>query len=294
MNRQVAKWLFETSAIQVCPPNKPFWYTSGRIGPFYVNTHFLYGNEEKANGFLKQIDTLMQDHLSCSRKMEELVLENLTQDSIYAGVIESMVQKIKCEVPLAEITAISAGERRDWFFSFAIAHLLGKPHVTLFKDKDAILYTGLHVAKQSGFPDHGMSVKADDCNGMKFLHIADLITTASSYQRAWVPAIKNLHAEMPYSLVVVDRLQGGRECLSALGVESLALINVESTLFEMAVNEGVLEESQLIMVQQYMKDPEGSMKAFVQEHPEFMENALQSDEKTKLRAKLCIDSGFYS
>jgi len=224
----------------------------------------------------------------------ELILENLTRDPIYAGVIETMIKTIQTDVPLAEITAISAGERRDWFFSFAVAHLLGKPHLTLFKDMDTVLYTGLYVLKQAGFPDPGTSIKAEDCSGMKFLHIADLITTASSYQRAWVPAIKQRHAEMPYSLVVVDRLQGGSECLSELGVRSLALISVEATLFEMAVQEGVLEESQLAMVQQYMKDPEGSMKEFVQKHPEFMANALRSDEKTVARAKLCIEGGFYS
>ena len=49
-NEKLIKWLFETNAFRVCPENEPFWYTSGTIGPYYINTHFLYGSEEKGNG----------------------------------------------------------------------------------------------------------------------------------------------------------------------------------------------------------------------------------------------------
>ena len=36
------------------------------------------------------------------------------------------------------------------------------------------------------------------------------------------------------------------------------------------------------------------MKKFLIAHPEFLENALASDEKTASRAKLCIDSNLYN
>ena len=32
--------LFETHAFKVAEANNPFWYTSGKIGPYFVNTHF--------------------------------------------------------------------------------------------------------------------------------------------------------------------------------------------------------------------------------------------------------------
>ena len=99
---------------------------------------------------------------------------------------------------------------------------------------------------------------------------------------------------MPWSLVVVDRLQGGGEVLAKLGVQSLALTEVRLELFEMAVEAGVLDRDSLPMLQAYMLDPEGAMRTFVAGHPEFMEQALAGDEKTASRARLCVESGFYS
>ena len=34
----LANYLFETNAIRFCDENKPFWYTSGKIGPYFINT----------------------------------------------------------------------------------------------------------------------------------------------------------------------------------------------------------------------------------------------------------------
>ena len=44
----IISYLFETNAIKFCEENKPFWYTSGKIGPYFINTHFVYGNENDA------------------------------------------------------------------------------------------------------------------------------------------------------------------------------------------------------------------------------------------------------
>ena len=294
MHEAVSTWLFETSAIRVCPPNKPFWYTSGRIGPFYVNTHFLYGSEEKASALLKHIDGLLSDPLTCSADIEAHVLENLAQDPVYSGVIGAMAQKVRDAIDVDAIDGISGGERRDWFFSLALANRLGKPHLTLFKDMSAVLYLGAGVPAREDMPAPGTSRRVTELSGMKFLHVADLITTASSYERAWVPAIRALGADMPWSLVVVDRLQGGGALLEKLGVQSLALTEVRVELFEAAAAAGVLDKGSLPMLRAYMADPEGAMRAFVSEHPEFMELALAGDEKTAARARLCLESGFYT
>jgi len=37
----------------------------------------------------------------------------------------------------------------------------------------------------------GKTEELKELNGESVLHIADLITEASSYERAWIPAIKN-------------------------------------------------------------------------------------------------------
>ena len=38
MYSHLVTYLFETRAIRVCPKDKLFWYTSGKIGPYYINT----------------------------------------------------------------------------------------------------------------------------------------------------------------------------------------------------------------------------------------------------------------
>jgi orotate phosphoribosyltransferase len=293
MHDNTAKWLFETSAIRVCPENKPFWYTSGRIGPFYINTHFLFGSEEKANALLKRIDELVADKINCSRQIEAMILDNLDGNSIFRGVINAMVAKIESVIDVSTVDGISGGERRDWFFSLAVAHRLKKPHLTLFKDMDAVLYAGRFLPASPNLPAPGSAVTLKALPGMRFLHVADLITTASSYERSWVPIVRKLGAEMPWSMVVVDRLQGGNECLASLGVESFALTEIRPSLFEAAVKDGVLDASRLGLVLDYMADPEGSMTKFVTEHPEFIEAALAGDEKTAVRARLCLENDYY-
>jgi len=37
----------------------------GTIGPYYINTHFLYGSEEKANKLLEFIDKEKENILKC-------------------------------------------------------------------------------------------------------------------------------------------------------------------------------------------------------------------------------------
>jgi hypothetical protein len=65
INEKLVNWLFETNAVRVCPQDRPFWYTSGTIGPYYINTHFLYGSEEKANSLLKLIDSEKANVFTC-------------------------------------------------------------------------------------------------------------------------------------------------------------------------------------------------------------------------------------
>ena len=44
MENTIIEALFATKAVRVAPENQPFWYTSGRLGPFFINTQFLREN----------------------------------------------------------------------------------------------------------------------------------------------------------------------------------------------------------------------------------------------------------
>ncbi len=278
MNQKLINYLFDTRAVRVCPKDRPFWYTSGRIGPYYVNTHFLYGSEEKANLFLEDINRLMNDRLNCSGAFHKATKENYLKDPIYKGTIDLLVKYIRQHIKLSEVDYISGGERRDWFFSFLVADILDKPHITIFKDMTSVIYY------------KGKTNEQDNIEGASVLHIADLITTASSYERAWVPAIKRINGSMKWSAVVVDRLQGGSNILQRLGVESHALIFINTEIFEKANKKGYIDDSQLKLVLDYMKNPDEFMDNFLLSHPDFLVESLKEGGKIAERARLLIES----
>lgn len=280
----IMSYLFETNAIRICEENKPFWYTSGKIGPYFVNTHFVYGSEQAATELLSFIDEALNDKISLPEKVFKKVLKQYNENEIYKNVINTMKKYIEKNVDISEIDYISGGERRDWFFSNILAHLLNKPHISIYKDLST-------VVSSSNFETSENITKLEN---KKILHIADLITVASSYIRAWIPAIRNLGANICWSCVVVDRMQGGKDKIEAEGIKSLSLVNIDEKLFQKALDLKIINTNQLKMLNGFFKDPDSTMRKFLIEHPEFLENALNSDEKTKKRAKLLVDENLYN
>ena len=280
-DKKLVQWLFETDAVRVCPEGKPFWYTSGTIGPYYINTHFLYGSEKKALGLLEKIDAFKADKLNCPQKLLPLLKANYSDDKIYKGLIDSLLEFIRDNIDLDNFSYISGGERRDWFFSLIIAEMLEKPHITIYKDLSAVI------------TENGETSPAVTVNAANVLHIADLITEASSYERAWIPAIKNICGQLSCSVVVVDRLQGGGELLEKNDVCSFAMVSIDKVFFNHALELGLISSGQYGLLLRYTANPRESMKNFLKEHPEFLKNSLASDEKTRERAQLCIDKRIY-
>ena len=279
----IVSYLFETNALRICPDNKPFWYTSGKIGPYYINTHFLYGSEQDAVDLLKFIDSEKEIKETLPKKVFEKTFKHYNENKIYKNVIDEMLNFIKNNIDVNEIDYISGGERRDWFFSNIIANKLNKPHITIYKD--------LHmIVNDCNFEKEFEQSKVEDS---KVLHIADLITEASSYIRAWIPAIESLGAKIYWSTVVVDRMQGGKEKLENAKIKSLSMINIDENLFKTALNMNIINKNQFDMLKNFYENPDETMRKFLIEHPEFLANALASDEKTASRAKLCIDSNLY-
>ena len=279
----IMSYLFETKAIRFCEENKPFWYTSGKIGPYFINTHFVYGSQEDANSLLSFIDECLADKMTLPEKVFQKVLKQYNENEIYCNVIDFMKDYIVKNIDISEVDYISGGERRDWFFSNIIAYLLDKPHISIYKDLSA-------VVSDSKFEK---TEKITNLENKKVLHIADLITVASSYIRAWIPAIKNIGGQMCWSCVVVDRMQGGKDKIEAEGVKAFSLVNVDNTMFETAYKNNIINEKQLQMLKKFFENPDETMKQFLIEHPDFIENALQSDKKTAKRAKLLVDNNLY-
>lgn len=280
----IISYLFKTNAIRFCEENKPFWYTSGKIGPYFINTHFVYGNEKDAVELLSFIDGALENKEKLPKKVFEKVYKQYQENETYKNVIEIMKKQIEENISIDEIDYISGGERRDWFFSNILAYLLKKPHISIYKDLST-------VVSDYKFET---TTKIENIEGKNVLHIADLITVASSYIRAWIPAIENLNGKMTASCVVVDRMQGGKEKIEERGVKSLSLVQVDKELFKEALEMKIINEKQEDMLEKFFENPDETMRVFLKGHPEFLEQALSSDEKTKKRAKLLLEQDLYN
>ncbi|HEX9060232.1 MAG TPA: orotate phosphoribosyltransferase, partial [Clostridia bacterium] len=242
--------------------------------------HFLFGSEDEANQLLKLIDAEKSDMLKCPFKVLNACMESYSKGGIYKSLIDEMIAFLKEKINVDEVDYISGGERRDWFFSLVIADILGKPHISIFKD---LKYT---VTLKDNICDQSIE-------GGNVLHIADLITEASSYERAWIPAIKGAGANLKHSLVVVDRKQGGTELLEGNGINSFSMVEISKDFFTAVHLMGIINKKQYQIINDYIDNPKDSMRRFMIEHPEFLENSLASDEKTAQRARLCVEKNFY-
>lgn len=286
MSNKLVSYLFKTNAFRVCPENQPFWLTSGLISPYFVNTHFLYGNETDSVNLLdfitKSLET--EEKLNIPGIIFEKVLYQYENNEIFRTTIDSLKTLIEENIDIDSIDYISGGERRDWYFSMMIAYLLGLPHITLFKDQSAVVSTC----------DFEESTEITMLESQKVLHVADLLTKASSYVNYWQPAINKLGSKILWSAVVVDRLEGGDETLSNLNIESLSLVKLDNSLFNEALELDIISKPQFDMLIEFKKDPYTYMRNFLIAHPEFLDNALKSDAKTAKRAQACIDNDLYN
>ncbi|NUO82909.1 orotate phosphoribosyltransferase [candidate division KSB1 bacterium] len=274
MPHDIFTLLLSTQALEIAPLHRPFWYTSGTIGPFYLNGHFLYGNRQKAEELLAFIDQHRSDRRGLLLALQERVERNYAEDAGYRAVIDGAVELAQAQIGSEKIDYVSGGERRDWFFSLMVAHRLQKPALAFFKDQAAFSFS------------HSDWQEASNLAGAKILHVADLVTEASSYVRAWQPAVQKREGKLCWAINIVDRGQGGSEMLQQHGIAAFHLIQLGPPFFERLKQTGYLDEPTTQMLIAYHREPRESMKRMLEEHPEILREALHSpDAKIRQRAE---------
>jgi orotate phosphoribosyltransferase len=275
--------LIESEALKISPPGELFFYTSGTVGPYYINTEFLYGGPAPAGELLDFIDA-ESDLANFPQNLQERVSAQLDEDARYRDVIDELTEAILAAESDAPSTWVSGGARRDWFFSLAVADRLERPHLFLFKD-----------GRAADVDDEGQFRLVDDLTDETTVHVADLVTEASSYERAWIPAIRDRGGEMTFSVNVVDRAQGGMNVLDKAGVPATALLRVDEDLLDALRRKHLVAEEQHETLIAYFRDPQKSMAAFLKQNPDFLQAALCcDDERTASRARQLVEQDPYN
>lgn len=268
---QILRYLFETQAFRVSPADQAFWYTSGKFGPYYVNTHFLFGSEDEAKQLLASIDYSLNYPLGLARMIGVACDRQAHLNPCYRDTIDSLAAATES----LDFDLISGGARRDFFFSFALAEKLGLEHLAILKD-GSVYYSS------PGFKS-SRELKQDELAGKKVLHVADLVTSASSYFRSWLPALDYVGANIMDSLCVVDRHQGGKELLAEQAINLHSLLTLSPDFFDQAEALGQIDSGQKAQLLRFFTDPDHYMQTFLQDHPGFLEAEAQKDAKTAER-----------
>jgi|GEM_PF-87133 len=298
---QVIEDLFATKAINAST-GAPFMYTSGKLGPYFVNSEFLLGSKETSKEVLTEIDRLLLNgKLLSEREKEDLTSEVLSisrglynANTIYRNTIDCMISKVENDIGLDKIDYISGGERRDWIFSLLVAEKLDIPHVALFKS-DIIRDEQGNVIELARLPyiEDGAKTLEDK----NVLHIADLINTASSYRDAWRPQIDFLGGKINDTLVVNVRVDdGGEDVLDGLGIKTHCLVRVDEDLFKYALSQGIINDSQFELIKEYTIDPADSMNEYIAEHPEAIHALVEQakvDKKVQDKMLKCWGKAYY-
>lgn len=263
--KTILEQLFTTEAL-VVSDGIPFLYTSGEVGPFYINTHYLYGNKKMAEDLLLYIDKF-KNTPEFEETLTKKLMKQYNENEIYHSVIDQLVILAKEKVEFNKVDMISGGERRDWIFSIPVANLLELPHVFLYKNH--------HIS------NHLLDNK-------NLLHICDLINSASSYIRDWKPIINHNNGYMDNTLTVVNRNQGGKKILNDVDIKLYSLISFTIDSFKSAAQCGRINKEQLKMIEKYLLNTNDFLIEFVDNNQSYIKQLQEQGDKQQKRVRLLL------
>ncbi|MDO5733770.1 MAG: phosphoribosyltransferase family protein [Eubacteriales bacterium] len=267
------KLLFSTEALKFSPEDQPFWYTSGTFGPYYLNTHYLFGGAERATEFLQEIERARAYPEGMPNRLFRSIDSELHHNPDFAAVIDALAKTVSD----LDFDLISGGERRDFYFSLPLANRLSVPHITILKDGSTYI--------SNSDLSRCRLLDSAELAGQKVLHVADLLNTASSYLRAWLPALERCGAKISDTAVVISRLQGGEEILKKEGVQVHSVLDLDQDFFNEAYQAGQISEKNRDLVLSFQADPKQYMHNFLAEHPDFLERSKAMGEREKERVQ---------
>ncbi len=270
------KSLFSTNSIKIAPADSPFWYTSGTIGPYFINTHFLYGSEKDANELLEFINQNKDDYTGFLPELTGRVIDFYKKNDLFKNVMDMFYSRLKDDPLFRKCEYVSGGERRDWFFSPVIAHLSGRKHLFIFKN--LVVYDDSGVIR--------------DLNGSSVCHICDLVTQASSHKRAWIPAVRNIKGRIIINASIVDRDEGAGSFFKSEKIRDISMVKINKSFVKSLLANKIIDKQQAAQIMTFKKDPDKYGRDFIIQNPGFLKKSAENNS-TKPKAQRCIDENPY-
>lgn len=271
--------LFATRALEIAPSDQPFWYTSGLLGPFYINTHYLFGGRERADQLLELIEQTMATPGQLAARLMPLIKRELADNPAFGRLMDLAAERLAGQ----SFDFISGGARRDFYFSLPLAYLLKKPHLTILKDGTSYYSPDLERPEVIARPE---------LSGRTALHVADIVTKASSFTRQWIPAIRATGAEIVQAFAMLDRCQGGEAVLGDAGVRLTTLGRIDQAFLDRALAEGKLTPEEKRLIELFLADEVAFLKTFIRQRPDFLPDTLAAGGKPAERARLAMAAGW--
>jgi len=208
----ISKQLIETQGFKNVPP---VILVSGEVGFYYINAEKLVRD-----------GGVFEEHKKDSQAMFEHAVEMTREHPEFNEVIDIITQKASELVDFSTPGRfVSGGQTRDWLFSCPVAYKLRVPHISIYKDGKVEAIT----------PDRQkVEIAYYKTEGSEALHIADLLTEASSCYRVegnrekgWIPSLRQKGFRISNLLAVVDRKQGGVTRLKEQGVGAYCFVEID-------------------------------------------------------------------
>jgi orotate phosphoribosyltransferase len=189
----------------------PVILTSGELGIYYINTELLLNDSGRWKHFAENPLKMISHSIKTA------------ETSVFGRVIDILAQKVEdFSYDDSKLLAISGGQRRDWPFSGPVAHRLGLPHITLYKNGKIELIENAKINQDI------------DLSKYQAIHVADLMTKGSSLYDSrqepltgWIPMLRNQGICICDVINVVTRLQGGEEAMVEAGVNCSSLVAID-------------------------------------------------------------------
>ncbi len=280
--KEIITTLFNSGVVNVAPPDRPFWRSTGRLAAIKIRTQRILENDDTAASATALADTASDSPMLITRTLGTLCRQMMERSQSYRTVIDRSVDFLMSEPTCQKANAVAGSPHNGWLFSIPIAQRLGLPHAMIFDDKKIVL---CHENRSS---------ELESGNGRKFLLVSDIIGGGNTYNRIWLPAITEAGGSTAAVYNIIDRRQGGSDRLVTLGILPFSLCEIDSAFFREAFDYNLIDQQQLDFALAYTADPIKSMFDFVREHPDFITKSLEGDEKTKAAAMLCLEHGYYT